>query len=447
LNEGTPPEEPNKPPRGEPNERFDPADISTRTAWRERVRGLAMDIGPLKTSRDYRLLWIGTSVSFMGSWMTFVAIPFQVYKMTGSTLAVGLLGLCDLVPLLTLSLFGGVLADSFDRRRLLLLTESLAALVSLGLALNASLAHPHLWALYAGTFSVAAMYALGSPAQRSSAPLLLPKAQIAAAAALSGAAHNLSSMLGPAIGGLIISTAGLTTTFLVDVGTFVFAVVCVYRMRPIPAQRDATKEGRASVLDGLRFLKGRPVLQGSFIVDINAMVFGMPYALFPAVARSFGGASVLGLLYAAPPAGAFLASLTSGWVNRVRRQGLVVYISVVLWGGALVVFGLSPKLWMALLWLAVAGAADAVSAIFRSTILQTASPPEMLGRLSGLEMSVVASGPSLGDLEAGALAALTSVKFSIVSGGVACIAGVGVMAVLLPAFHRYVAPTHESVSA
>lgn len=418
---------------------FDPADIAPRAAWRERVRGLAVDLGPLRTSRDYRLMWVGTSISFMGSWMTFVAIPYQVYKITGSTLAVGLLGLCDLIPLLTLSLFGGALADSFDRRRLLLATEALAAVVSTGLALNASLANAHLWAMYVGTFLVAAFYALGSPAQRSSAPLLLPADEIPAAAALSGASHNLSSMLGPALGGLVIGAAGLPATYLVDVASFLAAIAAVALMRPLPPP-PRIDAGKASVLDGIRFLRGRPVLQGSFLVDINAMVFGMPYALFPAVARSFGGAGVLGLLYAAPPAGAFLASVTSGWSRRATRHGVIVYVSVIGWGAALVLFGFSSTLWIALIWLAVAGAADAVSAIFRTTILQMSAPPEMLGRLSGLELSVVASGPSLGDLEAGALAALTSVRFSIVSGGLACIAGVGVMSLLLPAFHRYKAP-------
>jgi MFS family permease len=402
-----------------------------------------MDLSPLKESRDYRNLWIGTSVSFMGSWMTFIAIPFQVFQITGSTLAVGLLGLCDLVPLLTLSLYGGALADAMDRRKLLLGTDFIAALVATALAINASLGHPQLWLLYVGTFSISAMYALGSPAQRSSAPLLLDEKFIPAASALSGASHNLSSMLGPAVGGLVIASAGLTATYLVDAGTFVFSLVMVLLIRPIPPIADAVKAGTKSIFDGLRFLKGRPVLQGSFIVDINAMVFGMPYALFPAVAQGFGGARVLGLLYTAPPAGAFLASITIGWSKGRRRHGLIVNVSVVLWGAALVAFGFSGALWMALLWLAVAGAADAVSAIFRNTILQMSTPKEMLGRLSGLEMSVVASGPALGDLEAGALAALTSVRFSIVSGGLACIAGVGAMTLLLPAFHRYKAPAGE----
>ena len=419
------------------------ADISRRSSWRERIRTVAMDLGPLRESRDYRLIWIGSSISYLGSWMTFVAIPFQVFEITGSTLAVGLLGLCDLVPLLVLSLFGGALADAFDRRRLLLITELTAVVVSAGLALNASVSDPQLWVLYAGTFSISALYALGSPAQRSSAPLLLRKEQIPAAAALSGASHNFSSMLGPAIGGILIGAAGLSTTYLVDAATFLIAVACIVRIKPLPPREGASGIGKSSILEGLRFLKGKPVLQGSFLVDINAMVFGMPYALFPAVASSLGGPGVLGLLFAAPPAGAFLASLTSGWTNRIRRHGLAVYISVIGWGGALVLFGLSDSLWPALTFLAIAGAADMISAVFRTTILQMSAPPEMLGRLSGLELSVVASGPSLGDLEAGALAALTSVRFSIVSGGLACIAGVGVMAVLLPAFHRYEAPAPE----
>ncbi|MBK5227580.1 MAG: MFS transporter [Actinobacteria bacterium] len=228
-------------------------------------------------------------------------------------------------------------------------------------------------------------------------------------------------------------------TFGIDAFSYLVSIACVFLIAPIPPVPDADRVSARSMLDGIRFLKGRKVLQGSFVVDINAMVFGMPMALFPAFAlqRFGGGPEVVGLLYAAPSAGALIAALVSGWTGRVRKQGLAVYIAVILWGGSLAAFGLSGSLPLAVLFLALAGGADEVSLIFRHTILQTAAPKHMIGRLSGLELAVVASGPSLGNLEAGAVASLTSLGFAVVSGGVLCIAGIGVMALLMPEFARY----------
>jgi MFS family permease len=406
--------------------------------WATRIRSLALDLSPLRESRDFRLIYGGASISSIGSHITFVAVPFQVFQLTHSTLAVGLLGLCDLVPLLTLSLLGGVFADSVDKRRLLLATESVAMACSLGFALNAGLGHPQLWLIYTLATVNAGTYALGSPALRSATPHLVRKELLPAAAALNHVYYNIGHIAGPVAGGTLIAGIGLRATFLVDVATFAVAIFCMWMMKPIPPSEDATAPSVRSVLDGVRFLKGRRVLQGSFVVDIIAMVFGMPNALFPAVAASrFGGPAVLGLLYAAPAAGSLLVSITSGWVGRVRRQGAVVYVCVVVWGGALAVFGLSHVLWVSLVFLALAGAADSVSGIFRTAILQTATPTNMLGRLHGVELAVVASGPSIGDIEAGALASLTSVSFSIAFGGLACIVGVGVMALLMPEFARY----------
>lgn len=377
-------------------------------------------------------------MSSIGSHITFVAVPFQVFALTRSTLDVGLLGLCDLVPLLTLSIVGGVFADAVDKRKLLLVTESVAMACSLGFALNAHLADPKLWVIYTLATVNAATYALGSPALRAATPQLVRQELLPAAAALNHVYYNIGHIAGPVSGGALIAAIGLPTTYLVDVATFVFALVCMLAIRPIPpAPGDERATGR-SVLDGVRFLRGKPVLQGSFLVDVNAMVFGMPTALFPAVAASrFGGPGILGLLYAAPAFGSLLVSVTSGWVGRVRRQGMVVYASVIGWGAAVAAFGLAHVLWIALVALAAAGASDSVSGIFRTAILQTATPKHMLGRLHGVELAVVASGPSLGDIEAGALAAATSVPFSIVFGGLACIAGVGAMALLLPEFARY----------
>jgi MFS family permease len=373
----------------------------------------------------------------MGSHITFVAVPFQVYEITGSPFAVGLIGLCELVPLLTLSLLGGAIADAVDRRRLLIAAE-LGGIGCAGLlGLNALLPNPRLWVLYLLTTAYAAQYALSAPAFRSTTPRLVPPELLTAAAALRSIQSNLSAVVGPAVGGILIAVVGLPWTYGIDAVTFILSLGAVWMIAPMPPDEDAEKVTLRSVFDGIRFLRGRKVLQGSFYVDLVAMIFGMPNALFPAIAESFGGPGVLGILYAAPPAGALLASLVSGWTSRVRRQGIAVYIAVVAWGISLIILGFADSLWLALGALALAGASDTISAIFRSAILQTATPAGMMGRLHGVELTVVASGPSLGDLEAGIVASLTSIRFSVVSGGIACIVGVVALVMLLPQFARY----------
>jgi MFS family permease len=376
--------------------------------------------------------------SSTGSHITAVAIAFQIYEITHSPLAVGLIGLVELVPLLTLPFLGGALADTMDRRKLLLATESLSVLCAGGLAVNSLLAEPQLWVIYVIAALYVSAYALGSPAQRSATPLLVPRESITAAAAINSTYHNFSAIVGPSVGGVLIAAIGTGRTYAVDVLSCLLALGLIARVKPMRLSEDVERLRLQAIFDGIRFLKGRPVLQGSFLVDINAMVFGMPEALFPAFAETLGGGpAVLGLMYAAPSAGALIASLTSGWTHRIRRQGFVVYIAVIAWGGALALFGITHTLWLSLVALSVAGAADMISGIFRTTILQTAAPPEMLGRLHGVELAVVAGGPSLGNLEAGALASVTNVRFSTMFGGLACIAGVGLMALLLPQFARY----------
>lgn len=418
-------------------EPIEPPAAPTRPSLMERLRGVRIDLSPMNESVDFRYLWFGSAVSYLGSRITFVAISFQVYDLTGSTAAVGLLGLFELVPLLFLSLVGGAIADAVDRRRLLLVTETLGGICSIFLAYNASLGAPRLWVIYLLTTAIAALYALGAPAFRSLTPILVRQEKFQAAAALMGVTRTFSAVAGPAAAGLLIGSIGLKWTYVADVFSFGAILIAVWLMDPVPRNADTDRPGLRSILDGVRFLKGRPVLRGSFVVDIIAMVLGMPMALLPAVARSLGGVEILGLLYAAPPAGALIASLTSGWTGRMKRHGLIVYLAVICWGASLIAFGLSSTLWLSLLTLALAGASDMISAIFRSSILQTAAPRNMLGRLSGLELAVVTSGPALGDLEAGLLAAVTSVRFSIIAGGVGCIVGVLLMALLSPAFARY----------
>jgi MFS family permease len=403
-----------------------------------RIRSLAVDLSPLRESRQFRLLFIGETVSDLGSEITAVAVPYQVFQITRSPLAVGLLALCELGPIVVLPLVGGAIADAVDRRRLLRIVYAILPVMSLGLALNARLDSPHLWVLYVFATLGAAGYGLYSPAARSIPPLLFPKERLPAVFALTSTYYSAVALAGPAFAGLAIGTIGLANTYLVDVGSFLVAFGTLTLMRPVPKVSEESEISIKAIKEGVRFLKGRKVLQSTFTVDLNAMIFGMPTALFPAFAVRLGvGPRVLGLLYAAPYAGSLLISLASGRAKDIRRQGLAVEMSVVIWGAAIVGFGLSRTVWMALLMLAVAGGADMWSGLFRTTIGQTVTPDEMRGRMSGIELAVVASGPTLGNVEAGVVGSLVSVPFSIVSGGLACIVGVGVLAGLVPEFHRY----------
>jgi MFS family permease len=403
-----------------------------------RWRAFVVDIEPLRTSREFRLLWIGRAISFLGSRVTAVALPFQIYQQTHSTLAVGAVGAIEFVMLLGFGLVGGALADSIDRRRLGLWSEGFLAVCSAGLALNATLDAPYLWLVYVLAAMSAALMALGAPALRSITPFVVTEEQLPAANALSWGAASLAAVAGPAVAGVLIGVAGLAWTYLAEVVAFAVGIAVIAAMRPIPPHPEADRPSLASIVDGFRFLRGRPVLQSTFLFDINAMVFGMPSALFPAVAESLGGgAKVTGLLYSAPAIGAFLAAATSGWTKRVHRQGLMVIVGVIVWGAAIAAFGFASTLPVAVLTLACAGAADTISGVYRSTILQSVAPPDKLGRLTGIELVSVASGPYLGDFEAGALAAATSLRFSIVSGGFACIAGCLLLAWRIPEFARY----------
>ena len=349
-----------------------------------------------------------------------------------------MLALCSLGPLLVVPLVGGAIADAVDRRRLLLRTEVLLAAVSVLLAGNALLPHPQVWALYALETAGVAVFSLGAPSMRSLVPRLVPEEQIAAANALEGVYGNLGAVAGPALGGILVAAIGLPLTYVLDVGTFAASLWSVWRLPALPPAEDADRPGLRSIVEGFRFVRTKQALLGIFVVDTNAMVFGMPMALFPAYGAHFGGgAQTVGFLYAAPYAGALAASLVSGWFTHMRRQGLGVCVAAALWGLALVGFGYAGALWLALAMLALAGAADFVSAVLRSTILLTATPDALRGRLSGIEFAQVASTPSLGNLEAGVVASLTSLRFSVVSGGLACIAGTVVCALALPRFVRY----------
>ena len=402
-------------------------------------RRVLMDVSPLRQSRDFRFIYFGQLVSVFGTQLTAVAVPFQVYRLTHSSFDVGLVSLAQLFPLLGFSLLGGSVIDAVDRRRLLILVEIVMAGSSAGLAVNADLG-PQLWPLFVFPALSAGLTGIAVPTRNTMIPNLVTGDLIVAATALFQALIQLGAIVGPALGGLLLAGAGVRFVYWVDVATFIVSVLAASAMAPQPPTGIGPRPGLRSIVEGLSFLKGRPAIQGAYLIDINAMVFGMPRALFPALALNTfgGGARVLGLLYAAPGAGALVGALTTGWVVRIRRQGRAVITAVVVWGVAIAAFGVVRWLPAALVLLAVAGWADMISALFRNTIIQLSVPDRLRGRLLGVQMGVVQGGPRLGDMEAGSVATLSTNEISVVSGGVACIVGALVLAYRLPGFRRLV---------
>jgi MFS family permease len=402
-------------------------------------RRVFVDLSPLRESRDYRWLFWGQAVSWLGRQVTAVAIPYQVYLLTKSSLAVGLVGLVNLGPLVGLTLAGGAVADAVDRRKLLLVTQVLLALASVGLALNASVDEPALWPIYVLSALIAGLSGIDLPTRNAMMPRMVGRERIPAASALGQILMQVGLVAGPALAGVVIGRISLASAYWLDVSTFVVAMGTVLAIGPQPPEGGGTRAGMASIAEGLRFLRGRRLLVSTFLIDINAMVFGMPRALFPALGTSLygGGAATVGLLYAAPGLGALVGALLTGWVGAVRRQGLAVIWAVVGWGAAIAVFGLVPWLPLGLALLALAGAADVISAVFRNTILQVNVPDALRGRLSAVHIAVVTGGPALGDAEAGAVASLTTAPLAVVSGGVACVVGVAVLHRLIPELAAY----------
>jgi len=408
------------------------------------VQNLLVDLSPLRDSAVYRRLWSNDLLGSAATQIGVVALPYQVYHLTRSSLLVGLIGLAALGPLLAGSVAAGAMADSFDRRHLLVGSQLAACSCLAALTALAASGNPPLLALYAIAAVQGFAGAIESPVRNAVVPQLIGLDRVPAASALNQTVDQLSQVAGPAVAGLLIAGIGLTGTYAAGALAYAAALAIgatLPRMRPSGAR---ARPGLRAVADGLRFARSRPALLGTFTIDLNAMVFGMPRALFPALAQgTFGvGPQGLGLLYAAPAAGALSAALASGWVGRVHRQGLAVVGAVVAWGLAITVFGLVPGdlFPLALLLLAVAGASDVISAVFRNTIMQQEAPDDMRGRMAALHIAVVTSGPRLGDVEAGTVARLSSVQFSVVSGGVICILGAAALLLRDPALARYRKP-------
>jgi MFS family permease len=394
-----------------------------------------VDITPLRRHRDFRLLYVGRLVSFFGSMITVVAIPYQVYQLSHSVLLVGFLGLAELAALLVFAMLGGALADAADRRTMVLLSEAGLMVGSLLLAGNSLLPQPLIWLIFAVAAIQGAFDALQRPSLDALLPRLVERSELKAAAALGSLRGTVGMIAGPALAGVLIAVVGLPVTYLIDVATFVVGLACLLLMRAVPPPLDAARPSIARVLEGIRYARSRPELIGTYIVDIIAMLFGMPMALFPAIAQGLGGPSVLGLLYAAPAVGAFCFAATSGWTRRVHRMGVIVAATA--WGVAIVGFGLIPGLIAALFFLVLAGAADMASGVFRQVIWNQTIPDSLRGRLASIELLGYSIGPTLGNFEAGVVASLFSVRTSLVSGGFLCVIGCVLCAIALPAFRNY----------
>ncbi|MDJ1133510.1 MFS transporter [Streptomyces iconiensis] len=405
------------------------------------------DLSPWRASRDFRLLWTAGLITVFGSFLTFVALPLQLKELTGSAAAVGALGAVELVPLIVFGLYGGALADAVDRRRLILWSEAALGAVAAGLLLNTLLPHPLVWPLYGAAAVTSALTGIQRPALDAIVPRIVAHDQLSAAAALNALRWQVGGVAGPALAGLLIAYAGLETAYAIDVATFAFSVLLSRGLAPSPAAHDAQKPSWSGILEGARYAWGRKELLGTYAVDVAAMLFAFPIALFPFMADQLEAEWSLGLMYAALPFGSMLVSATSGWSARVHRHGRAVVLAALGWGVSMTAAGFAGNVWLVLLCLTLSGAFDMVSGIFRTTMWNQTIPDELRGRLAGIELLSFSAGPQLGQVRSGGVASLTSVRASVWSGGLACVAAVGLLAVTLPKLMSYDARTSEHARA
>ena len=428
---------------------LDPGDpVEEARGLRAALRRHAVDMRPVRIT-DYRRLLVGQGTAFIGSMVTQVAVPVEVYSISHSSLLVGLVGFVGLLPLVVFGLYGGAIADAVDRGRLYFWSSVGTWLVTIALLVQ-TLIGLHNIPVILGLVAVqAGAFAVASSARGAIIPRIVPSDLVASANTLNFTVGNVGQVIGPLLAGVLISLdQGFAYAYGLDAVLFTAALYSAIRLPPLPPDGSLGRPGFSSVIDGLVFIGSRPVLLMSFLVDIVAMVLAMPRALYPEVADERFHGSV-GPLYAALAIGSVLAGISGGWIARVRRRGVALTGAVVAWGTAVAISGLAHQLWLVVILLALAGAADLVSAVFRQTILQTYAPDEMRGRMQGVFIAVVAGGPRLGDVRAGAMAAATSATVSWVGGGVACVVVVLVAAIAVRPFWNYrVDPTSdEPVSA
>jgi MFS family permease len=411
---------------------------------RDRLARLSVDVTPIRESRDFRLLfWAGT-VFYLGGMVSYVALPYQLYQLTRSNFAVGALGIVELIPLVVFGLYGGALADHVDRRLMLVVTGAAQVLLTAVLMANAFLDAPRIWAIYVLGALLAAAGSLQRPSREALLPRVVRHDQIPAAVAVSSLGREVSMLVGPAVGGVLLQWVGVGWCYAIDVIGLTAATLLFLALKPYPATDRSNPPSLSGIAEGLRYAMRRKDLLGTYVIDIVAMVMAMPIVLFPALATQiFHAPAMLGLLYSAEGVGALIATATSGWTSRVHHHGRAIVIAASAWGGSIALAGLMPSLWLVLVCLIAAGAADMVSGLFRSVIWNQTIPDSMRGRLAGIEMLSYSLGPLGGQARAGLVADRWSVRASITSGGILCVLGVALTASWLHGFWAYDDRTDE----
>ena len=410
---------------------------------KSRAARLAIDFTPLKKYPDFRNLWTAGLISYLGSMITYVALPFQIKELTGSYLAVGLLGIIEITPLIIFGLYGGVLADSIDRKKLIWATEAGALLIVTGLLLNSLLAEPSVIAIYIAAALFACVDGLQRPSMGAILPRLVSHEDLPSASNLLTLRWQIGFILGPTLGGIIFSTFSIEVGYGFDIATYLISLFFLARVRNIPPSKEAEKPSLAALLEGVRYALSRKDLLATYLIDLAAMFFAMPTALFPFWAAELKANWALGLFYAAGITGSIIITLTSGWSRTYRYHGRAVIWAAIGWGAAIALAGLSNSLILVLICLAVAGASDQVSALFRTVIWNQTIPDNLRGRLAGIELLSYSVGPLAGQMRAASMAAAFSLSFSVTAGGIICVVVVAILALLIPEFRKYDVETNK----
>ncbi|MFG2112339.1 MFS transporter [Streptomyces sp. NPDC048718] len=413
----------------------------------KRIAALLPDLAPWRSSADFRRLWAQGAVTVFASFMALIALPLQIKELTGSPFAVGAMGAVELVPLVVFGLYGGALADAVDRRKVIMATEAGLGLLALVLLLNALLPHPLLWPLYVVAGAVSALTGLQRPALDSLLARIVRHEHQTAAAALNSLRWQVGSIAGPSLAGLMVAYAGHAAAYAVTVAGYLVSLLLCRGLAPAPAAHDADKPSLRGITEGARYACSRPVLLGTYAIDLAAMLFAFPNAVFPFLADELHADWSLGLMYAAGSVGSLVLGVTSGWTSRVRRHGLLVVAGATGWGVAIAAAGWFGNVWAVLLCLAVAGAGDMLSGLGRATIWNQTIPEELRGRLAGIEVLSYSVGPQLGQVRAGTLAGWTGTRSAVWSGGLACVASVGLLCLALPKLLAYDAETDPDARA
>jgi MFS family permease len=412
-------------------------------AYDPRMKNLAIDLTPIRKYRDFRYLWTSGLISNLGSMITYVAIPFQIKELTNSYLAVGISGLVELVPLIVFGLYGGVLADAVDRKKMIWATEAAAAILSIILLLNALSPEPNLYLIYIVGALFAAVNGLHGPSADAILPRVVGHQDIPSAIALMSLRRQFGIIVGPTIGGILIASSGVSLAYAVDIGTFIISLALLIRVKNVPPSHEAEKPSLAALREGVAYARSRQDLKGTYIIDLAAMFLAMPIALFPFWVDQVNSPWALGLFYSAGTIGALVVTLTSGWTRTYRFHGRAFMWAAAGWGAAIALAGTTDYLFVVLFFLAVAGGADMVSVLFRGAIWNQTIPDHLRGRLAGIELLSYTIGPLLGQLRAASMASATTLTISVTSGGIACVIFVGILAIFFPKLRKYDAETDE----